>query len=146
LICDNPSNLNYHNYAELLKYLSRYDEAIEWCKKALFLVEDDCTLLTLADIYKRNKKYEDAIKTYLLCLSYQDSGANTITFIDENGCDLYSTASNSTIEVIKIEAFKGLIQSHVQLKSYEKAKAYLILGKELLGDQSDWDIWDSVIP
>ena len=146
LISNKPSNLNYHNYAELLKYLCRYDEATEWCKKALFLVEDDCTLLTLADIFKRDKKYEDALKAYLSCLSSQDANSNTLTFIDENGSDLYLVASNSAIEGIKFEAFKGIIHCYIQLKCYEKAKAYLILGKELLGDHSDWDIWDSILP
>ncbi len=146
LIKEKPSNLNYHNYAELLKHLGRYDEAAEWCKKALFLVEDDCSLLSLADIYKRNQNYEDAIKTYLLCLSSQDANTNALTFIDENGSDLYSIASDSAIDGIKLEAFKGLIQSHVQLKSYKKAKAFLVLGKELLGDNENWDVWDSIIP
>ncbi|RCX09315.1 anaphase-promoting complex subunit 3 [Anaerobacterium chartisolvens] len=146
LVRDKPSNLNYHNYAELLKSTGQYDEAIEWCKKALFLVEDDCTLLTLADIYKRNAKYQDAIDTYLLCLSSQENNNNCLTFIDENGDDMYSVASNSSIYSIKLEAFKGLVHASVQLKSYDKAKAYMVLGKELLGEQDEWEIWESVIP
>ena len=36
LIENTPSNMNYHNYAELLKHLTRYDEAVDWCKKLCF--------------------------------------------------------------------------------------------------------------
>ncbi|MEG0692486.1 MAG: tetratricopeptide repeat protein, partial [Oscillospiraceae bacterium] len=104
LIENTPSNMNYHNYAELLKHLTRYDEAVDWCKKALFLVEDDCTLLTLADIYRRNTRYDDAIANYLKCLASQEHSGNSLSFIDENGNDLYSLASNAAINGIKLEA------------------------------------------
>lgn len=146
LIKKAPSNMNYHNYAELLKHLARYDEATDWCKKALFLVEDDCTLLTLADIYRRNKKYEDAVATYLRCLASQECNGNSLTFIDENGSDIFSLASSSAINGMKLETFKGLIQSYTQQQEYDKAKAYLVLGQETLGDYDDWAVWESVLP
>ncbi|MDU4853614.1 MAG: SEC-C metal-binding domain-containing protein [Clostridioides difficile] len=45
LIAQNPSNQNYSNYAELLKRQEKYEEAIKWAKKSLFLVEDETMLL-----------------------------------------------------------------------------------------------------
>ena len=101
------------------------------------LVEDDCTLLTLADIYRRNKKYEDAVATYLRCLASQECNENSLTFIDENGSDIFSLASSSAINGMKLEAFKGLIQFYTQQQEYDKAKAYLVLGQETLGDYDD---------
>lgn len=141
-----PSNMNYHNYAELLKHAGRYEDAIDWCRKALFLVEDDCSLLTLADIYKRAGKYEDAVETYLRCFSAQDINTNCMSFVDVNGNDIYSIASNTSIDSIKLEAFKGIIHSYVQLKEYENAHAYLSLAKEYFVDQSELEIWEDVIP
>lgn len=96
------------------KCLEYLDSAKKSCKKALFLVEDDCTLLTLADIYRRNKKYEDAVATYLRCIASQECNGNSLTFIDESGSDIFSIASSSAINSMKLEAFKGLIQSYTQ--------------------------------
>ena len=38
---------------------------------------------------------------------------------------------------MKLEAFKGLIQFYTQQQEYDKAKAYLVLGQETLGDYDD---------
>ena len=146
IISAKPSNMNYHNYAELLKHIEKYDEAIEWCQKALFLVEDDCSLLTLADIYKRAGRYQEAIETYLRCLSTQDTSVNCMSFIDANGNDMYSVASNASIDGIKLEAFKGTIHSYMQLKEFDNAQAYVSLGKEFFSEQSEFEIWESIIP
>ena len=53
LIEEYPCNQNFSNYAELLKRQGKLEDALEWGKKALFIVEDDTTLLVVADIYKK---------------------------------------------------------------------------------------------
>jgi len=146
IIKDKPSNMNYHNYAELLKQEGDYDEAIKWCKRALFLVVDDCTLLTLADIYKRAELYSKAIETYVFCLASQNGNNNCMSFIDENGKNLFSLASNSAINSIKLEAIKGLIFSYVQIQEYENATAYVEIGKELFIEESELGVWGDMIP
>ncbi|MGH4122442.1 MAG: SEC-C metal-binding domain-containing protein [Clostridium sp.] len=97
LIKLNPNNQNYSNYAELLKRKGNYKEAIQWCKKALFLVEDDTTLLVLADIYKKNKGFELAVETYIACLNSIQYNENTYAFLDEYGSLMHSLASNSAM-------------------------------------------------
>lgn len=61
LIDNHPCNQNFSNYAEMLKRQGKLEEALEWGKKALFIVEDDTTLLLVADVYKKMKQYENAV-------------------------------------------------------------------------------------
>ncbi|HCL4447779.1 TPA: SEC-C domain-containing protein [Clostridium botulinum] len=146
LVTTMPSNMNYHNYAELLKRKGNYNKAIHWCRKALFLIEDDSTLLTLADIYKRSKKFDKAIETYILCFSSQENNENALLFDDANGKSLYSIANNTAISDIKYEAFKGIIYSYIQLQDYESARAFLSLAEENVPEKSEWEIWETTIP
>ena len=61
LVDEHSCNQNFSNYAELLKRQGKLEDALEWGKKALFIVEDDTTLLVVADIYKKMKQYENAV-------------------------------------------------------------------------------------
>lgn len=146
LIKKNPCNQNFSNYAELLKRQGRFEEALDWGNKALFLIEDDTTLLVVADIYKRMKKYEDAVEMYQLCLGHINAGENVYKFDDANKYTMYSMASNNSLDLTLYEILKGLISSFNLQKDYENAKAYLEMAKEKLPQKSDWEIWDQTLP
>ncbi|TDT71506.1 tetratricopeptide repeat protein [Hypnocyclicus thermotrophus] len=146
LIKINPCNQNFSNYAELLKRQGRFEEALGWGNKALFLIEDDTTLLVVADIYKRMKKYKDAVEMYQLCLGHINAGENVYKFNDTNKYKMYSIASNNSLDLILYEILKGLISSFNLLRDYENAKAYLEIAKEKLPQKSDWEIWDQTLP
>ncbi|GAA0079165.1 hypothetical protein UT300005_35440 [Clostridium sp. CTA-5] len=146
LIKRNPCNQNFSNYAELLKRQGRYEEALHWGNKALFLIEDDTTLLVVADIYKRMKKYEDAVEMYQLCLGHINARENVYKFDDANKYTMYSMASNNSLDLILYEILKGIISSFNLQKDYENAKAYLEMAKEKLPQKSDWEIWDQTLP
>lgn len=146
LIKRNPCNQNFSNYAELLKRQGRFEEALEWGNKALFLIEDDTTLLVVADIYKRMKKYEDAVEMYQLCLGHINAGENVYRFDDSNKYIMYSMASNNSLDLILYEILKGLISSFNLQRDYENAKAYLEMAKEKLPHKSDWEIWNQTLP
>lgn len=146
LIRRNPCNQNFSNYAELLKRQGRFEEALDWGKKALFLVEDDTTLLVVADIYKRMKKYDDAVEMYQLCLGHINAGENVYQFEDANKCIIYSMASNNSLDLTLYEILRGLISSFNFQKDYENAKSYLEMAKEKLPQKSDWEIWNQILP
>ncbi len=146
LIKSNPCNQNFSNYAELLKRQGRFEEALDWGIKALFLIEDDTTLLVVADICKRMKKYNDAVEMYQLCLGHINAGENVYKFDDVNECTMYSMASNNSLDLTLYEILRGLISSFNFQKDYENAKAYLEMAKERLPQKSDWEIWDQTLP
>lgn len=141
-----PCNQNFSNYAELLKRQGKLEDALEWGKKALFIVEDDTTLLVVADIYKKMKQYENAVFMYQKCLEHISVDENVYQFQDINGKQLYSIASNNSLGVIMFEALKGIISAYSFLREYEQAKAYLLIAKERMPQKSEWEIWEQTLP
>lgn len=146
LIDNHPCNQNFSNYAEMLKRQGKLEEALEWGKKALFIVEDDTTLLLVADVYKKMKQYENAVFMYKKCLEHISSDENVYQFKDVNGRQLYSIASDNSLDMIMFEALKGIISVYSLLKEYEQAKAYLLIAKEKLPQKSEWEIWEQTLP
>ena len=146
LIEEYPCNQNFSNYAELLKRQGKLEDALEWGKKALFIVEDDTTLLVVADIYKKMKQYENAVFMYQKCLEHISVDENVYQFQDINGKQLYSIASNNSLGVIMFEALKGIISAYSFLREYEQAKAYLLIAKERMPQKSEWEIWEQTLP
>ncbi|WP_338020637.1 hypothetical protein [Clostridium botulinum] len=146
LIHENPCNQNFSNYAELLKRQGKFEEALEWGKKALFLIEDDTTLLVVADIYKGVKQYDDAIQMYKKCLGHINARENVYRFDDINENTMYSIASNNSLDMILYETLKGIISAFSFEKDYENAKAYLKIAKEELPKKGDWEIWEQTLP
>lgn len=146
LIDNYPCNQNFSNYAEMLKRQGKLEEALEWGKKALFIVEDDTTLLLVADVYKKMKQYEDAVFMYKKCLEHIGVDENVYQFEDVNGRQLYSIASDNSLNMIMFEALKGIISVYSLLKEYEQAKAYLLIAKEKLPQKSEWEIWGQTLP
>ena len=146
LIEEHPCNQNFSNYAELLKRQGKLEDALEWGKKALFIVEDDTTLLVVADIYKKMKQYENAVFMYQKCLEHISVDENVYQFQDINGKQLYSIASNNSLGVIMFEALKGIISAYSFLREYEQAKAYLLIAKERMPQKSEWEIWEQTLP
>ena len=146
LIDEHPCNQNFSNYAELLKRQGKLEDALEWGKKALFIVEDDTTLLVVADIYKKMKQYENAVFMYQKCLEHFSVDENVYQFQDINGKQLYSIASNNGLGMIMFEALKGIISSYSFLREYEQAKAYLLIAKERIPQKSEWEIWEQTLP
>ena len=146
LIDNHPCNQNFSNYAEMLKRQGKLEEALEWGKKALFIVEDDTTLLLVADVYKKMKQYENAVFMYKKCLEHISSDENVYQFKDVNGRQLYSIASDNSLDMIMFEALKGIISVYSLLKEYDQAKAYLLIAKEKLPQKSEWEIWEQTLP
>ena len=146
LIEEYPCNQNFSNYAELLKRQGKLEDALEWGKKALFIVEDDTTLLVVADIYKKMKQYENAVFMYQKCLEHISIDENVYQFQDINGKQLYSIASNNSLDMIMFEALKGIISAYSFLRGYEQAKAYLLIAKERMPQKSEWEIWEQTLP
>lgn len=146
LIEEHPCNQNFSNYAELLKRQGKLEDALEWGKKALFIVEDDTTLLVVADIYKKMKQYENAVFMYQKCLEHISVDENVYQFQDINGKQLYSIASNNSLGMIMFEALKGIISAYSFLREYEQAKAYLLIAKERTPQKSEWEIWEQTLP
>ena len=81
-------------------------------KKSAFIVEDDTTLLVVADIYKKMKQYENAVFMYQKCLEHISVDENVYQFQDimESNCN--SIASNNSLGVIMFEALKGIISAY----------------------------------
>ena len=146
LVDEHPCNQNFSNYAELLKRQGKLEDALEWGKKALFIVEDDTTLLVVADIYKKMKQYENAVFMYQKCLEHISVDENVYQFQDINGKQLYSIASNNSLGMIMFEALKGIISAYSFLREYEQAKAYLLIAKEKMPQKSEWEIWEQTLP
>lgn len=130
LLYEEPNNANFSNYAELLKREGKYEDAIEWCKKALFMVEDDTTLLVLADTFKKNLQYEEAAKTFIKCIATIESQANYYSFTDTDSKKLYSYATDSSLQKMVLEAYRGLVESYSCNNEFTEAKAYLTIGLE----------------
>lgn len=122
LIKRNPCNQNFSNYAELLKRMERYDDALVWGKKALYLVEDDTTLLIVADIYKKKNDYDNAIEMYQLCLGHLNAGENVYKFNDHNKKMMYSLATNNSMDLMFYEVFRGLISVYCSKKTLRVQK------------------------
>lgn len=141
LIEKNPCNQNFSNYAELLKRLGKYEEALSWGMKALYLVEDDTTLLVVADIYKRNKDFDKAIEMYQLCLGHLNAGENVYKFNDHNKNIMYSLATNNSMDLMFYEVYRGLISLYCSKKDFESAKIYLRIAQKKLPLKNDWEIW-----
>ena len=146
LINDYPCNQNFSNYSELLKRQGKLEEALEWGRKALFIVEDDTTLLVVADIYMKMKQYENAVFMYQKCLEHISVDKNVYRFQDINGKQMYSMASNNSLGMIMLEVLKGIISAYCFLREYEQAKAYLLIAKERMPQQSEWGIWEQTLP
>lgn len=146
LIEEHPCNQNFSNYAELLKRQGKLEDALEWGKKALFIVEDDTTLLVVADIYKKMKQYENAVFMYQKCFEHISVDENIYQFQDITGKQLYSIASNNSLGMIMFEALKGIISAYSFLREYEQAKAYLLIAKERMPQKSEWEIWEQTLP
>lgn len=146
LVKNTPSNANYSNYAELLKREEEYDGAIEWCKKALFLVEDDTTLLVLADTYKKNMQYEEAIENFIKCIGTIESDGNVYRFNDACGTERYSFATNTSISTMMIESYIGVIESYNRLNKFSEARAYLTIGMENFPNERSLEALNSVLP
>lgn len=146
LIEEHPCNQNFSNYAELLKRQGKLEDALEWGKKALFIVEDDTTLLVVADIYKKMKQYENAVFMYQKCFEHISIDENIYQFQDITGKQLYSIASNNSLGMIMFEALKGIISAYGFLREYEQAKAYLLIAKERMPQKSEWEIWEQTLP
>ena len=146
LIEEHPCNQNFSNYAELLKRQGKLEDALEWGKKALFIVEDDTTLLVVADIYKKMKQYENAVFMYQKCFEHISVDENVYQFQDITGKQLYSIASNNSLGMIMFEALKGIISAYSFLREYEQAKAYLLIAKERMPQKSEWEIWEQTLP
>lgn len=134
LLDEMPSNANYSNYAELLKREGLYEEAIKWCKKALFLVEDDTTLLVLADIFKKNLQYDEAIKTFIKCISAIESQGSHYRFVDIDSVDRFSYAAETSLRNMALEAYRGVVESYSKLSRFSEAKAYLTIGLDRYPD------------
>lgn len=146
LINDYPCNQNFSNYSELLKRQGKLEEALEWGRKALFIVEDDTTLLVVADIYMKMKQYENAVFMYQKCLEHISVDKNVYRFQDINGKQMYSMASNNSLGMIMLEVLKGIISAYCFLREYEQAKAYLLIAKERMPQKSEWGIWEQTLP
>lgn len=146
LIDEHPCNQNFSNYAELLKRQGKLEDALEWGKKALFIVEDDTTLLVVADIYKKMKQYNNAVFMYQKCLEHVSIDGNVYQFQDINGKQMYSIASNNSLDMIMFEALKGIVSAYTFLREYEQAKAYLLIAKEKMPQKSEWEIWEQALP
>ena len=142
LLKERPCNQNFSNYAELLKRRGKFEEAINWAKKALFIIEDDTTLLILADIYIRSEMYEEAINIYKKCIQMISDNGSSYSFNDFDGSQLYSVASNKDLN----EVFRGLISSYNKQGDYKNAKAYLRLAKEQIPENSEWNVWEETLP
>ena len=99
MIEEHPCNQNFSNYAELLKRQGKLEDALEWGKKALFIVEDDTTLLVVADIYKKMKQYENAVFMYQKCLEHISVDENVYQFQDINGKQLYCKGQTTRLSL-----------------------------------------------
>lgn len=141
-----PSNQNYSNYSELLKRQERFDEALEWGKKALFIVEDDTTLLIVADIYSKLKQYNNAIIMYEKCLNAVNHNNHVYNFKDVNNSNMYSIASSKSLDEILYEVLNGLISAYFFIDKIELATAYLKIAQERLPEKREWAIWSNTLP
>lgn len=146
LIKETPNNANFSNYAELLKRKGEYEDAIKWSKKALFLVEDDTTLLVLADTYKKNKQYELAAEYFIKCIGAIESEGTVYRFTDACGTERYSFATNTSIKKMLLESYLGVIESFNHLSKYSMARAYLKIGLEHFPTNRSLESLNSVIP
>ncbi len=89
-------------------------------EKEFFIVEDDTTLLVVADIYKKMKQYENAVFMYQKCLDHINAEGNVYQFRDMNGKQVYSIVSNDSLGVIMFEALKGIISAYSFFESMSK--------------------------
>lgn len=141
LVTEDPCNQNYSNYAEVLKRKGDLAEALKWGRRALFIIEDDTTLLIVADIYRLLCDYENAEEMYIRCIDNISEKNNIYQFQDADGVNLYSMASNESIDEILYEAFCGMIKINNSQKKFDLAKTYAIIGKEKFPRKKDWEIW-----
>ena len=141
LVIEDPCNQNYSNYAELLKRQGNLTEALEWGRKALFIVADDTTLLIVADVYRRLHDYENAEEMYKRCIENVKEKNNVYQFCDIDEVDLYSVASNNNIDEILYDALCGIIKNYNSQKKFYLAKIYALIGKEKFPRKNDWEIW-----
>lgn len=146
LIKETPNNANFSNYSELLKRKGEYEDAIKWSKKALFIVEDDTTLLVLADTYKKNKQYELAAEYFIKCIGTIESEGSVYRFTDACGTERHSFATNTSIKKMLLESYFGVIESFNYLNKYSMARAYLKIGLEQFPTNRNLESLNSVIP
>lgn len=126
--------------------MKNFEDALVWGKKALYLVEDDTTLLVVADIYKKKNDYDNAIEMYQLCLGHLNAGENVYKYRDHNKKIMYSLATNNSMDLIFYEVFRGLISVYCSKKDFEGAKIYLGKAQEKLPLRNEWEIWNQTLP
>lgn len=131
------NNTTLHNMGLLLYKMKRYDEAVNFLRRALFIYEDETSYIALGDSYFASKNYLNALEAYKKALAF--TKANDIRFKSkDNKLDIISTKVGSDYEDINKKLYENIVYCYIQLKEYDKAVAYNDIAKELYIHESNF--------
>lgn len=131
------NNTTLHNMGLLLYKMKRYDEAVNFLRRALFIYEDESSYIALGDSYFDSKNYLNALQAYKKALAF--TKANDIRFMSkDNKLDILSTKVGSDYEDVNKKLYENIVYCYIQLKEYDKAVAYNDMAKELYIHESNF--------
>lgn len=131
------NNTMLHNMGLLLYKMKRYDEAVNFLRRALFIYEDESSYIILGDSYFASKNYLKALQAYKKALAF--TKANDIRFMSkDNKLDIISTKVGSDYEDVNKKLYENIVYCYIQLKEYDKAVAYNDMAKELYIHESNF--------
>ena len=131
------NNTTLHNMGLLLYKMKRYDEAVNFLRRALFIYEDESSYIILGDSYFASKNYLKALEAYKKALAF--TKANDVRFMSkDNKLDIISTKVGSDYEDVNKKLYENIVYCYIQLKDYDKAVAYNDMAKELYIHESNF--------
>lgn len=117
------NNTYLHNTGIALYHNEQYNKAIKFFKKALYIYEDEMTLICLADCYVKMEDYDNALIYYKKALYFLNNEETTFTKQD-NDMLVQSSITNSGYKNMLNKAYDGIVHTYININNLELAKVY----------------------
>ena len=111
------NNTFLHNMGNILIKIGKYEDAIIYLKKALFIYEDETSLMLLGDAYFEIKQYQLSYDYYTKALAFITLQKTNIV-VKKGKRILTSLARSEDLLEGKKRLYEGIIHSLIQLKKY----------------------------
>lgn len=146
LLALSPSNVTYYNYAMFLLDKNEADNAIDWLNKSLFIAEDELSLLSLSKAYEQAEQFDKAVEYSKKAIININNGNLINEYSETNGTSCTSGIAPTSVNFLKLEAYKKIISILYQIKKSSEAKIYLDLGIQDFPHDSSLKAWNQTLP
>jgi len=146
LIKTDPNNTFIHNHAVILNKLERFEESIDFCKRELFVTEDETVYLLLGENFYSLKNYKQALVYFKKTLSFINAGIRNTVYTDEDNRMLTSHTKEGWVKKKKIEnVFIPIIDCYFRLGEYLNARAVWTIANNEFPNNKMLLAWDNII-